>query len=229
MNLALKACVLANLSNNVSKVSKTQANVTQAIIPPIQDKSTPPIEFAPPIKSATHIEPAPPAFTNDTPDNHQPPPSSDIPEEDMSDGMSYTSTLPKIFEVGMDNSVPPATGPWVIINHFTGKMIVDDEEVPPVAPGAPSALTNSMIQTEVILGVSILIQTSRPALLFVDQDERSDWLIRSTDQFLQHIPYYMCLNKVVDLFFAQEARLGHPDKVSAFYFLLPSLANNLFH
>ena len=123
----------------------------------------------------------------------------------------------------MDNSAPATTGLWTIIDHFTGEMIVDDEEVP---PGVPS---DSMIQIEVVMGLPTLIQTQQLALLFADQDERSDWLIRATTEFLQHVPYYLCFNDIVDLFFTQEVRLSHPDKVSTFYFPLSSLADKIFH
>jgi hypothetical protein len=54
--------------------------------------------------------------------------------------------------------------------------------------------------------------TAGPAL--VDKDERPDWLLISVREFLRHGPYYACLGKVVDLFLAQEARLGYPAKVS---------------
>ena len=256
MTTALKARIMANLSKNTSKANTTQANVTQAIVPPIEAESAPlveaesttpveaestipveaesttpvEVESTTPVEaeSATFVEPTPfglSTLANDTPDDRQPPPSSDPLDYDMSDGMSYTSTLPDVFEVGMDDSAPSATGPWTIVDHFTGEMIVDDEEVGPSVPSDPGPT----IETEIIMGVPTLVQTSRPTLLFVDQDERSDWLIRSTSEFLQHVPYYMCLNKVVDLFFTQEARLGHPEKVSASYFLLCPLVDNLFH
>jgi len=195
MTPALKARILGNLVNETSKVNETRVDMTQVTVPPIEDEP---------------VEPTHP------PGNHQPPLSSQPPGGDISDSLSYTSTLPDVFEVGMDDSASPATGPWMAIDHFTGEMIVG-EEVLPVTSAAPSAPFDSVIQVEVTLGVPVLIQTPPPTLLFVDKDERPDWLIRSTNKFLQHVPYYMCLSKVVDLFFVQEARLGYPDKVSEFY------------
>ena len=135
----------------------------------------------------------------------------DCLSNNVSDSLSYTSTLSDVFDFGIDDSAPPTTGPWMIIDHFTGEIIVD-EEVPPAVSGASS---NSAIQVEVVpaLGIPALVQTPLPTLLFVDQDERPDWFIKSTNQHLQYTPYYLCLSKVVDLFFTQEARLGYPDKV----------------
>jgi len=204
MTPALKAHVLRGLANKTS-----EANETHATIPPVEDESVEPTE---------PTEPSQSTLIGDPRDNQRPP-SSRPPEDSVSDSISYTSTLPDVFEVGMDNSAPPATGPWMIIDHFTGEVIADEEEDPPATPAAPGTPFDSVIQVEVTLGVPTLIQTPPPTLLFVDKDERPDWLIRSTTQFLQHAPYYMCLSKVVDLFFAQEASLGYPNKVSEFYFL----------
>jgi hypothetical protein len=153
--------------------------------------------------------------------------SFEPPESDFSDSISYTSTLPDVFDVEMDDSAPLATGPWMVIDHFTGEVIVD-EEVPPTVPGAPSDL---VIQVEVVpaLGTLALVQTSPPTLLFADQDERPDWLIESARKHLQYMPYYMCLSDVVDLFFTQEARLGYPNKVSNMYSTMSLLINNSFN
>jgi len=81
---------------------------------------------------------------------------------------------------------------------------------------AADAPSDSAIQVETILGVPTLVQSSPPALLFADKNERSDWLIRAINEHFQHTPYYMCLGKVVDLFLAQEAQLGYPVKVTKF-------------
>jgi hypothetical protein len=110
------------------------------------------------------------------------------------DGLSYTSTLSNIFEVGSDDSAPLTTGPWVAIDHFTGEMIVD-EEVPPATTTAPNAPSDSKIQVKVIFGVPTLVQTTPPALLFADNDGCPDWLIRSINEHLQLTPYYICLNR----------------------------------
>ena len=228
MTPALKARIMGHLSNAASKAKNPGANITQVVIPPVEAESVPPTEAepAPPIEAepVTPIEAPQPTqsiLTDDPLGNQQPPPCTENPDDDMSDTFSFTSTLPEIFEGGDDDSAPLATGPWKIIDHFTGKMIVNNEELPPVAPiapvapVAPGAALDSAIQVEVILGTAVLVQTLPPTLLFVDQDVHPDWLIKSTNEFLQYMPYYMCLNKVVDLFFAQEANLGYPRKVSA--------------
>jgi hypothetical protein len=210
MTPALKAHILAN---QTSKANEIRANTTQVTVSPIEPESIEPAEPAQPSRST---------FIGDPSDDQQLPSSSQPPEDDVSDSLSYTSTIPDVFDVGSDDSAPPATGPWTIIDHFTGEMIVDEEEVPPVPPATPGAPFDSAIQVQFIptFGVTALVQTSLPTLLFEDTDERPDWLMISTNKFLQHVPYYMCLNKVVDLFFTQEARLGYPDKVSELSFPL---------
>ena len=207
MTPALKARVLRNLPNNEPKTKDT--------VPPIEAEFVTPVEPPQPNQSVPIDGPS---------GGQRPQPA----EDDVSDSLSFTSTLPDVFDVGMDDSAPPATGPWMIIDHFTGEMVVD-EEVPPVIPTAPVAPSDSMIQTQVVLGVTVLAQTLPPALLFADQDERPNWLIRSTIEFLQHVPYYMNLRKVVDLFYVQEARLGYPEKVSEplfFHILLKTIPNH---
>ena len=241
MTPALRARILANLPNSTSEADGIQANTTatqtatqatnvtttqatnatttQAIFPPIEIESIVPIEPTHPSQSAP---------ANTLPDDRHTPPSSEFPEGDISDSLSYTSPLPEVFETGTDDLAPLATGPWTIIDHLTGEMIIDEEEVPFVPPTAPSILLDSVIQVEVVMGFKVLVQTSRPTLLFIDQDECPDWLIRSTNEFLLHVPYYMCLSEVVDLFFHQEARLGYPSKVSALCFPFVAHADNLF-
>lgn len=192
MTPALKARILKNLDNGAPKT-----NGTQIATPSIEAEPITPIE-------ATH----PSQFTLiDHPLGDYQPSSS--PEDDSSDSLSYTSTLPDVFEVGSDDSAPLATGPWVVIDHLTGEMIINDEELPPVSPTAPEIPFNSVIQVKVVKGVAVLVETPPPTLLFTDQDVRPNWLIRSTNEFLRYVPYYMCLNKVVDLFFAQERKLGY--------------------
>ena len=210
MTPALKARILRNMSGGTSNTYKTQTNPTQVDIPPIE------AEFILPIEAELDVPDEPSQFTlsNDPWDAQELPPGSDFSEGYVSDSLSYTSTLSDIYDVDMDDSAPPATGPWMIVDHFTGEVIVDEEEVPVPTATTPGALFDSTIQVEVILGVTTLVQTPPPTLLFVDNDERPNWLIRSASEFLQHAPYYMCLNTIVDLFLAQEARLGYPDKVS---------------
>ena len=105
----------------------------------------------------------------------------------------------------MDDSLSPAID----------EMIVD-KQAPPATTTTSDTLYDYVIQVEFIpkLGVNALIQTSKPTLFSVDEDERPHWLLTSINKFLQHGPYYMCLAKVVDLFLAQEERLGYPAKVS---------------
>jgi hypothetical protein len=208
MTPALKARVLAN---QTSKAMETWASTTQVTVSPVEPEFVKPAEPAQPSRST---------FIDDSSDDQQLPPSSQPPEDDDSDSLSYTSTLPDVFNIGSDDLAPPATGPWTIIDHFTGEMIVDEEEVPPVPLATPDAPFDSVIQVQFIpaLGVTALVQTPLPTLLFEDTDERPDWLITSTNKFLQHASYYMCLNKVVDLFLTQEARLGYPNKVSELSF-----------
>jgi hypothetical protein len=120
------------------------------------------------------------------------------PPEDFSDSGSDT-----LAPSNPDSVTPP-----------TDEMSVDEEVVPvAVASGTPC---DSMIQVKSIpaLGTSTLVETSPPALLHVDKDERPDWLLISVREFLRHGPYYLCLGEVVDLFLTQEARLGYPAKVS---------------
>ena len=107
-----------------------------------------------------------------------------------------------------------------LVPSTTDDMSVD-EAVLPTTTTPSCAKCHSVIQVKTIpaLGSSALVETSPPALLFVDKDERPDWLLTSVNDHLQHTPYYLCLNKVVDLFMAQEERLGYPAKVSKFQLL----------
>ena len=115
----------------------------------------------------------------------------------------------------LDSSAP--SQPPNFTPPTTSEMSID-EEVPPAIPTPSSNPCDSAIQVNVIpkLGTSALVQTSPPSLLFADEDERPSWLLTSITDHLQHSPYYLCLNKVVDLFLAQEARLGYPLKVNKF-------------
>ena len=132
-------------------------------------------------------------------------------DDNASDSGSYTSTLPDVFDVGMDDLAPPATGLWVIMDHLTGEMIVDDNDPVVTAPTVPQG----KIEIGVLpcLGVCTLIQTEPPTLLFEDKEVRPRWLIVAAKEFLRYTPYYGCFGKVIDLFLAQEARLGYPELV----------------
>ena len=114
----------------------------------------------------------------------------------MTDSVPRTSAPPDLIDVGMDEPIP-------------------DEILP-----ATAAACDTVIQTRLIpsLGTSGLVQTLPPALLFVDKDERPDWLMISINEYLQYVPYYTCLGKVVDLFLTQEAWLGYPVKVTKYIF-----------
>ena len=218
MTPALKARILRNLPSKTSQTYKAQSNATQVTVPPIATEFVPPTEadfvteteFCVPTELA---QPSQSTLANGLWDEQEVPSSSDFSDGYISDSLSYTSMLPDAFDAEMDDLAPAATGPWMIIDDVTGELIVD-EGVPAPITAALSAPSDSTIQVNVILGVATLVQTPPPTLLFADHDERPNWLIRSTNNFLQHAPYYMCLNEVVDLFFAQEARLGYPYRVS---------------
>jgi hypothetical protein len=144
------------------------------------------------------------------------------PDDGASDNMSHTSTLPEIFDVGMDDSAPPATGPWMIIDHFTGEVIIDDNQSTHPQPVSPVLTTltvptgPSLAGVEVAitprLGTAYLTETP-PTLLSEDEDVRPQWLITAVNAFLRFVPYVGGLGKVVDLYLTQEARLGYPELV----------------
>lgn len=119
------------------------------------------------------------------------------------DGVSHSSAPPDL-DTGMDDFATPTT-----------RGSTPDAEVSPTTT-ASCILCNYAIRVKVVptLGVSGLIETPPPALLFVDKDERPYWLLTSVKDFLQYGPYYMCLSRVVDLFLSQEAQLGYLAKVS---------------
>ena len=207
---ALKARVIANLAKRASDTAQVVPRFQAEPITSIEAESIPPNE-AESIPSTEAVQPSEPTLTNGPSDNRQPPPGPERSDSDMSDALSYTSSLPDVFDVGSDDSAPLATGPWTIVDHFTGEMIVDDDEVPPAVLGTPA-----------------LTLTPPPTLLFAEQDVRPDWLVWSTSKFLRHVPYYMALSNVVDLFLAQEARLGYPAKASQLFFSCLHSLMNLF-
>jgi hypothetical protein len=122
----------------------------------------------------------------------------------------------------MDDSGPLTTGPWMIIDHLTGEMIVDDDQSTPPAPAVPTIPTiptgPSLAGVEVAitphLGTAYLVETP-PTLLSEDEDVRPQWLITAISAFLRLVPYVGSLGKVVDLYLTQEARLGYPELVCA--------------
>ena len=120
--------------------------------------------------------------------------------EATEDGMlSDTSTLPEpeIFDLGMDDSTPPATDPRMIVDNSTGEITVDSNERPPPSDAATILVDNP------------------PELLLADEDVRPQWLMTATS-FLRYVLYFGNLGRAVDLWFAQEARLGYPQLVCAF-------------
>ena len=152
----------------------------------------------------------------------------DDPNDNASDSMSYTSTLPEIFDVGMDDSAPLATGPWMIIDHLTGEVTIDDDQSTPPQPGPPAltaiipagpSLTGVEVAIAPRLGTAYLTE-SPPALLSEDEDVRPQWLMTAVNSFLRFVPYVGGLGKVVDLYLAQEARLGYPNLVRALIYSL---------
>ena len=153
--------------------------------------------------------------TTSTP-NH-PSDTTSVSDDCASDSGSYTSTLLDVFDVGMDDLEPPATGPWMAIDHLTGEIIADDNNPAEAIP----ANTQTGIEVGILprLGIHVLTETEPPTLLFEDEEVRPEWLISAVKKFLRYAPYYGCLGKVVDLFLAQEARLGYPNLVINLYFL----------
>ena len=123
---------------------------------------------------------------------------SDVTPSPMAEGMedgvlSDTSILPEISDVGMEDSAPPATGPLVIVDHPTGEIT---ERPPPPDP-------------------AIVLVDTPPELLSTDEDVRPRWLMTAMG-FLRCVLYFGNLGRVVDLWLAQEARLGYPQRVCAF-------------
>lgn len=146
-------------------------------------------------------------------------------DEDPDDDRSYTSTLPDIFDVGSDDSAPQATGPWMIIDHYTGEIIVDANQSTspppnaPTIPAVPTGLPGVEIAIAPHLGTAYLTET--PAtLLSEDEDVRPQWLLTAVNSFLRLVPCVGSLGKVIDLYLDQEARLGYPELVRTLVLLL---------
>jgi len=114
------------------------------------------------------------------------PPQAVEPGDDASDNMSYTSTIP-------------------------------DDNPAPSSPNVPTTLTTptpARIETATAsrLGVPYIIEKP-PTLLSEDMDVRPQWLTTAVKNFLKFVPYVGGLGTVVDLYLAQEARLGYPESV----------------
>ena len=109
----------------------------------------------------------------------------------------------------------------MIIDHFTGEMICDDDQPIPPAPTVPTTpatpATRALpagVEIAIIprLGTTYLVETP-PTLLSEDEDVRPLWLITAVNSFLRFVPCVGSLGKVIDLYLAQEARLGYPESV----------------
>lgn len=240
----------ASLKNaNTPQVEAPEVLSPQVNIPPVQtplvnlSRPTTPPPGTPPQADAIPTEPNVPIITTeptkpnapivtiDTTESGIPviattPPEVTLPaaeafNDDNSDSMSYTSTLPDVFDVGMDDSAPPATGPWMIIDHFTGEMIIDDDQSTPPGPAEPS-LAGVEVATTARLGVAYLVETP-PTLLSEDEDVRPRWLMTAVRDFFRFVPYVGSLGKVIDLYLTQEARLGYPELVCPFMLSLHNL------
>ena len=89
--------------------------------------------------------------------------------------------------------------------------ISDNDALAVTAPPTQSGVETRFLP---LLGVYVLTESESPTLLSVDKDVRPDWLLMVVKNHLPNVPYLGCLGKVVDLFLAQEARLGYPNVVS---------------
>jgi len=138
-----------------------------------------------------------------------PPPSTELVDDDM----SGASILP---DVMMDDSAPPATCLQTIVDHTVGETIVDGDQTtaPTSAPAASSSRSFTAIQVATTPHPTpTSLAEIPPTLLSEDEDVRPQWLVIAIRDFLQYVPYLGNLGKVVDLFLAQEARLGYPQLV----------------
>ena len=230
------------LSTRVNKnVPVRTASPTNAAIPRIEEPQvqSPEINHAPqvnpprtttlpsniPQAHVTRAEPNIPVITTTPPDS-TPLPTTEVSSDGASNSVSYTSTLPDVFDVRMDDSAPPATGLWMIIDHFTGEVIVDEDQsihpasdvpVTPTVPIGHSAGVEVAITPH--LGTPYLVETPS-TLLSEDEDVRPLWLMTAVSSFLRWVPCVGSLGKVIDLYLAQEARLGYPELVCTFLFSL---------
>lgn len=206
----LKQRVLANIANaRASRVTAAQIDVP-VVEPPLI--ATPQIDMSQtqinvPVVGTSGLtalnttgttDCSPDAVTS-TPDNH------------AFDNGSHTSTPPDAFDLDMDDLAPQSTGPWATIDHFTGQMIINDDD--PIIPTPTAPQTGIEIGILPRLGIHTIAETEPPALLFEDEDIRPEWLVTAVKEFLRYTPFYGRLAKVIDLFLAQEARLGYPNLV----------------
>jgi hypothetical protein len=105
---------------NVSQVHTSQVNPPQAATLPSNTLLT----NATPTELNALAIPTPPVDVT-------PLPAEQVANNGASDGRSYTLTLPNVFDIETDSSAPPATGLWMIIDHFTGEVIVNNNQSTP--------------------------------------------------------------------------------------------------
>ena len=130
------------------------------------------------------------------------------PNPDVSNDESHLSGA-------LDDELRPSCTPDVEMEDSGLVITVNDD-----ALAVTAAPTQSGVETRFLplLGVHTIVESESPALLSVDGDVCPDWLLTVTKKHLPFVPYLGCLGKVVDLFLAQEARLGYPNVVSVFTF-----------
>ena len=208
---ALKACILVCLSNGTSKAEEA------------------PINSAKQIKQVQHSQ----STLTNNPSKNRPPPGSQLPG-DILDVILDTLhsdlnlVVPATDEMSVDEEALPAAT-TVHSNLDSAPSATDKMLVSEVLPTTATTTTTTsstpcgtVIQLEAVptlgTGTIALVQTSEPTLLSVDKDIRPRWLLKSIKDCLQYMPYYLCLNKAVDLFLAQEAWLSYPIKVSNFWY-----------
>jgi len=218
---------------NISQVRTQLVNQPQATALPSNAPQQADTGPDAPVITTDPAEPGVPVVAAASP-GVTPLPAAEVLDDDGDTSMSYTSTLPDVFDVGMDDSAPPATGPWTIIDHFTGEMIIDDDQSAPSAPIIPTipvapigpSLAGVEVATTPRLGTTYLVEIP-PILLSEDEDVRPQWLMTAVNAFLRFVPYVGSLGKVVDLYLAQEARLGYPDLVCALVLTLHNLCSDV--
>lgn len=191
MSASLKARVLEQMAKHSSKTPEMSTGATTVTLRIAADDTK--------LTEPTRSTPTPQPLGDEPPRSPQSP-------EDVSDDVPHITASPN----------PLGTMVYDLVSSESNKMSVD--EVHPVATTTTSSVPCGFVievKTYLAAGTPSFVQTPQPDLLFADQDERPDWLLTAVNDFLQHMPYYLCLNKVVNLFLAQEARLGYPAKVNS--------------
>jgi len=183
----------ARVSKRVAAGStiQTSANVPQVEIPQVDvsEVHTPGID-----------PPQPTALPSNLPQANATPTEIDGPV------IATTPTEPDEPTIGA--TLPDPT-PSIISNAFDVEM-GNDWSVPP-APTIPTgpSLPGVEVAKTPHTGAAYLVETP-PTRLSEDEEVRPGWLTTAVNSFLCVIPYFGSLGKVVDLYLAQEARLGYP-------------------